>query len=106
MIGKSLKLVCLAVVAAACTDVTAQNYPVRPIRVLVGYGAGGAADIVARVIGPRLTEKLGQQIVVDNRPGAGSIIATELLARSAADGYTVMLANVSFGANPALHSKL
>jgi tripartite-type tricarboxylate transporter receptor subunit TctC len=85
---------------------SAQTYPNRPIRLLLGYGAGGAADIVARVIAPRLSEKLGQQIVVDNRPGAGSIVATELLARSNADGYTIMLVNVSFGANPALHSKL
>lgn len=83
-----------------------QTYPNRPIRLLVGYGVGGAADIIGRMIAPRLVEKLGQQVVVDNRPGAGSIIATELLARSSADGYTIMLANVSFGANPALHSKL
>ncbi|MDB5866471.1 MAG: hypothetical protein JWO70_4277 [Betaproteobacteria bacterium] len=100
--------VCLVIaVMGACYDAAiAQTYPNRPIRLLLGYGAGGAADIIARVIAPRLSEKLGQQVVVDNRPGAGSIIATELLARSAADGYTVMLANVSFGANPALHSKL
>jgi tripartite-type tricarboxylate transporter receptor subunit TctC len=96
----------IAVMIACCGDAIAQTYPARPIRLLIGYGAGGAADIVARVIAPRLSEKLGQQIVVDNRPGAGSVIATELLARSNADGYTVMLANVSFGANPTLHSKL
>jgi tripartite-type tricarboxylate transporter receptor subunit TctC len=101
-------IVCLviAAMAAGCGDGIAQSYPARPIRLLLGYGAGGAADIVARVIGPRLSAKLGQQIVVDNRPGAGSIIATDLLARSNADGYTLMLANVSFGANSALHSKL
>src|SRR5687767_9660243 len=85
---------------------SAQTYPDRPIRLLLGYGAGGAADIVARVITPRLSKQLGQQIVVDNRPGAGSIIATDILAKSSADGYTLMLVNVSFGANPALRSKL
>ena len=95
-----------AAIIACCGDAIAQTFPSRPIRLLIGYGAGGAADIVARVMAPRLSEKLGQQIVVDNRPGAGSIIATELLARSNADGYTLMLANVSFGANPALHSRL
>lgn len=81
-----------------------QSYPTKPVRLLLGYGAGGAADIVARVIAPRVGEKLGQQ--VNNRPGAGSIIATELLAKAPADGYTIMLANVSFGANSALRSKL
>jgi tripartite-type tricarboxylate transporter receptor subunit TctC len=98
---------CLVIaVMASCGDAIGQTYPNRPIRLLLGYGAGGAADIVARVIAPGLSERLGQQVVVDNRPGAGSIIATELLARAAADGYTIMLANASFGANPALHSKL
>ena len=108
MTRRFVALACLVVVATAigAGDAASQTYPNRPIRLLLGYGAGGAADIVARVIAPRLSEKLGQQFVVDNRPGAGSIIATELLARSTADGYTVMLANASFGANPALHSKL
>ena len=102
----SVAFLITAAIIACCGDAIAQTYPSRPIRLLIGYGAGGAADIVARVMAPRLSEKLGQQIVVDNRPGAGSIIATELLARSNADGYTLMLANVSFGANPALHSRL
>src|SRR5688572_16807601 len=95
-------LVCLIIIVSAggSGDAAAQTYPNRPVRLLLGYGAGGAADIIARVIAPRLSEKLGQQIVVDNRPGAGSIIATELLARSSVDGYTIMLANASFGANP------
>jgi tripartite-type tricarboxylate transporter receptor subunit TctC len=96
----------LATTVVWASTSSAQPYPNRPIRLLLGYGAGGAADIVARVIAPRLSERLGQQIVVDNRPGAGSIVATELLARSNADGYTIMLVNVSFGANPALRSKL
>src|SRR3977135_4151559 len=93
-------LACLAVATGGSSEeVMGQSYPTRPVRLLLGYGAGGAADIVARVIAPGLSDKLGQQIVVDNRPGAGSIIATELLARSAADGHTLMLANISFGAN-------
>ena len=83
-------LACLAIgTGGACEEVMGQSYPTRPVRLLLGYGAGGAADIVARVIAPGLSERLGQQIVVDNRPGAGSIIATELLARSAADGHTI-----------------
>ncbi len=83
-----------------------QSYPYRPIRFIVPYGPGGASDISTRIVAARLAESLGQQIVVDNRPGAGSIIGTELLAKSAPDGYTLMMANISFSANPALHSKL
>lgn len=85
---------------------SAQAYPNRPIRWIVPFGPGGAADIVSRLITPRLSESLHQQIVVDNRQGGGTIIATELLANAAGDGYTLMLANISFGANPGLHRKL
>src|ERR1700686_4705831 len=88
-----------AVMVLSSVAAHGQSYPAKPVRLLLGYGAGGAADIVARVIAPRVGEKLGQQVIVDNRPGAGSIIATELLAKAPADGYTIMLANVSFGAN-------
>jgi tripartite-type tricarboxylate transporter receptor subunit TctC len=83
-----------------------QAYPHKPIRFIVGYGAGGAADVATRLIAPQLAETFGQPVVVDNRPGAGSIIATALLAQARPDGYTIMMANVSFGANSALHRKL
>jgi tripartite-type tricarboxylate transporter receptor subunit TctC len=86
--------------------VTAQSFPVRPIRFIVPFAPGGATDITTRVIAPPLSERLGQQVVVDNRPGAGSIIGTQILARSSPDGHTIMLAEIAFGANPALHSKL
>src|SRR5688572_15991252 len=95
-----------AFAGAEATAAWAQQYPYRPIRFIVPYGAGGASDISTRIIASRLAESLGQQIVVDNRPGAGSIIGTDLLAKSAPDGYTLMMANISFSANPALHSKL
>ena len=84
----------------------AQAYPTRPIRLLVPFGPGGAADIVARLVAPKLAEALGTSVVVDNRPGGGTIIATELLANAAPTGYTLMLANISFAANPGLHRKL
>ena len=84
----------------------AQSFPTRPIRFIVPFAPGGATDITSRVIAPRLGDRLGQQIVVDNRPGAGSIIGTQILARSTPDGHTIMLAEIAFGANPALHSKL
>jgi tripartite-type tricarboxylate transporter receptor subunit TctC len=84
----------------------AQNYPDRPIRFIVPFAVGGAADITARIIAPRLSETLGQPVVVDNRPGAGSIVGNDLTAKSPADGYTILLTNVAFGALPALHRKL
>ncbi len=84
----------------------AQTYPYRPIRFIVPYAAGGATDIISRVIAPRLSESLGERVVVDNRPGAGAIIGTNLLAKSTPDGYSIMMAEIAHGANPALHSKL
>src|SRR5262249_8935577 len=69
----------------------AQAYPTRPVRIVVGFGAGGAPDILARLIGQWLSERLGQQFVVENRPGAGSNIATEAVVHGAADGYTLLL---------------
>lgn len=97
----------LALAMATSPDwVFAQSYPDRPIRFIVPFAAGGAGDITARVIAPRLAESLGQQVVVDNRPGAGSIIGTNFVAKSPPDGYTILLANVAFGALPALHRKL
>ncbi len=94
-----------------CSLVTAfafaQAYPSRPIRLIVPYPPGGSADILARAIGQKGGVGLAQPIVIDNRPGAGTIIGTDVLAKSAADGYTVMLGTVSSHAiNPALSSRL
>jgi tripartite-type tricarboxylate transporter receptor subunit TctC len=72
-----------------------EAYPSRPIRIVVGYSAGGGNDLVIRVIAPKLGEALGQPVVVDNKPGAQSIIAAELVAKSAPDGYTLLMGNVS-----------
>src|SRR5262245_38810801 len=68
-----------------------QAYPTRPIRIIVGFGPGGGNDIIARLIGQKLTERLGQAVVVENKPGAGAMIATEYVARAAPDGYTLLL---------------
>ena len=84
-----------------------QNYPSRPVRVVIPFGTGGSADISGRVVAQKLSESLGQQFVVDNRGGAGGIIGTETVAKSTPDGYTLLLG--SFGthtANPSLHKKL
>lgn len=96
----------LAFAGVLADSAKAQPYPSKPIRFIVPYAAGGATDIMTRIIAPRLAESLGQQVVVDNRPGAGAIIGTAALAKSAADGYTIMMAEIAHGANPALHSKL
>src|SRR4029077_18545352 len=77
------------------TSVIAQNYPSRPIRLVVGFAPGGAADFVARTLSDPLARALGQPVVIDNRPGAGSSIAAEHGAKSAADGYTVLIASPS-----------
>lgn len=71
----------------------AQEYPARPVRVIVGQAAGSSSDIIARLIGQRLSERLGQQFVVEDRPGAGGNIATEAVVRASADGYTLLLVN-------------
>jgi tripartite-type tricarboxylate transporter receptor subunit TctC len=96
----------MAMGAGFTAGALAQTYPDKPIRILVGYAAGGSSDGVARVIAPRLAERFGQQVVIDNRPGAGTVVATAVLAQARPDGYMIMMTNSAFGANPALHSKL
>jgi tripartite-type tricarboxylate transporter receptor subunit TctC/ABC-type uncharacterized transport system substrate-binding protein len=100
----------LAVGAAALPAVMrtawAQAYPARPVRIVVGFTAGGAGDITARLIGQWLSERLGQQFVIDNRPGGGTNIGTEAVVRSPPDGYTLLLVNSSNTINATLYDKL
>jgi tripartite-type tricarboxylate transporter receptor subunit TctC len=93
-------------VAAGAQIAIAQSYPTRPVRMIVPFPAGGQIDIIARLIGHWLSERLGQQFIVDNRPGAASNIATDALVRSTPDGYTLMLASVSNAVNATLFDKL
>jgi len=84
----------------------AQNYPNRPVRMLVGVVPGGATDILARIFAQKLAESWRQQVVVDNRPGANQIIAADLTAKAAPDGYTLQMIPAGFAINPAMHPKL
>jgi tripartite-type tricarboxylate transporter receptor subunit TctC len=84
----------------------AQAYPKQPVRIIVGFGPGGASDIVARLIGQSLSERLGQSFIIENRPGASTNIATETVVRAPADGYTLLLVNNSNVFNPAMYDKL
>ena len=94
---------CLAVLALAFAGLaSAQTWPVRPVKVLVGFTPGGAVDLVARTLGQAMTGGLGQPIIVENKPGAGTNIAMKALIDAPADGYTLMLTANSLAANPAL----
>jgi tripartite-type tricarboxylate transporter receptor subunit TctC len=84
----------------------AQPYPAKPIRIMVGFAAGGAADVTARMLAPRLSELLGQQLVIENRGGSGGLLATDAVAKSPADGYTLLLMPAADTVQPALRRKL
>lgn len=96
----------IAVQAADATRDSAGNYPARPIRFIAPTSPGGANDVLARLLGARMTANWGQQVVVDVRPGAGGIIGSELAARAAPDGYTLLIVANGYALNPYLHAKL
>ena len=96
----------LAGSALAAGVAVAQDYPNRPIRLIIPYGTGGVTDITARVIAPRISDNLGQQIVVENRPGGAAIPGFDLVAKARPDGYTAVLATTALAANPILLRKL
>jgi tripartite-type tricarboxylate transporter receptor subunit TctC len=102
--------ICLSVMvlaaAASMGSATAADYPTRPVKWVVGYPPGGATDIIARLIGQRLSERLGQQFVIENKPGAGNNIATESVINAEPDGYTVLLVNPANYINASLYANL
>jgi tripartite-type tricarboxylate transporter receptor subunit TctC len=96
----------LALIALAAPGLAfAQNYPVKPVRLVVGYTPGGGVDINARLLASKLSEYLGQQVIVDNKPGAGTNIANEFVAKSAPDGYTLLINTAAVAINMALYKK-
>jgi tripartite-type tricarboxylate transporter receptor subunit TctC len=105
---KQVGLLFAALLAAACVNAWAQSdYPNRSVKLVVPYSAGGSTDVLARVIGQRLSESLGQPFVIENRPGAGGIVATLAVVKSPADGYTLLVSDMSqVVINPFLFSKL
>ena len=92
--------------AIAAADASAQVYPSRPIRLVIPFSPGGATDVPGRLITQKLSETFGQQIIVDNRPGAGSAIGSEIVARAQPDGYTLLLTGTPFAVIPALYPRL
>jgi len=101
------KLLALIALCAAAAGALAQGYPAKPIRIVVGFPPGGGNDIIARLVGAKMQEAWGQAVVIDNKPGANSIIAAEFVAKSAPDGYTLLVnATGGMSVNPVLYAKL
>jgi tripartite-type tricarboxylate transporter receptor subunit TctC len=84
----------------------AQTWPAQPVKIIVGYPAGGASDVAARLVGQKMSERLGQPVVIDNRPGAAGNIGADLVAKASADGYTLLLGTISLSVNPSLYPQM
>jgi tripartite-type tricarboxylate transporter receptor subunit TctC len=104
----SLISVCLLALAAssALAEEDASKYPSRPIRIIVGFAAGGGNDVIARIYAQKLSEDLGQPVIVENKPGAGAIVATEYVSKAAADGYTLLVGASGMAINQSLYARL
>ena len=105
-IGRALVFSFLAFGIAPAAHAQAQQYPTKPIRIVAPFPAGGTADFLARLLAEKLNQKWGQPVVVDNRSGAGGIIGTDIVAKAARDGYTLLMSAIGHAANPTLYQKL
>src|SRR5215471_15090337 len=99
---------CLLALAAssASAQEDASRYPSRPIHLIVGFAAGGGNDVIARIYGQKLSEDLGQPVIIENKPGAGAIVATEYVSKAAPDGYTLLIGATGMAINQSLYAKL
>jgi tripartite-type tricarboxylate transporter receptor subunit TctC len=104
LIGACLGL--LAIIAPASAQEDPSKYPARAIHIIVGFAAGGGNDIIARIFGQKLSESFGQPVIVENKPGGGAIVATEYVAKSVPDGYTLLMSASGISINPAVYAKL
>jgi tripartite-type tricarboxylate transporter receptor subunit TctC len=104
--SRFVALVCLAAAFALGTAAHAQDYPAKPLRLVVGFPPGGSADVMGRLIAQKLADGLGQQVVVENRPGAGSMVGNEFVAKQAPDGYTVLLVTGAYPVQAAMVRQL
>src|SRR5690242_19088294 len=102
-IASTLFVVVMSLFAALSA---AADYPTKPVRLVVPYAAGGSTDTLARILADPLSERLGQQVVIDNRTGAGTLIGTDIVAQAAPDGYTVLMATPPLAVNPSLYPKV
>ena len=103
---KIVPVFCSFLLGAAWPGIAAAQYPSKPVRLIVPFPPGGGSDTLARILSPKLAEVLGQQLVIDNRPGGGTNIGAEIAAKSQPDGHTVLMGNVSHAINVTLYSKL
>ena len=100
---RTLLLKALGLLLALTTTLAAQDYPNRPVRLIISFPPGGSNDVVGRMIGTQLSQQLGKQVVIDNRSGAGGVIGTEVAANSPPDGYTLLVISIAHAVNPALY---
>jgi tripartite-type tricarboxylate transporter receptor subunit TctC len=106
LIGKCLGIAAAVIATSASAQEDPAKYPTRPIHIVVGFTAGGGNDIIARIFGQKLSEDFGQPVIIENRPGGGAIVATEHVAKSAPDGYTLLVGASGMAINPAVYARL
>ena len=96
-------LICLLAACALVAPALAQDYPNKPIRMLVPFTPGGGTDILARIVAGKMSESMGQQVIVENKPGANTLVASEAVAKAAPDGYTLLMQTNNLASNPTLY---